>query len=116
MKVLRAFAAVMVLVTTFNALSAISRAESVEGLDKFMGVLMHALPVSELAPTFAPLGNMTRYELKDQERRGTRNIIQVISYHQHGTVQWTIIRDDATGKFESASYVVNLDATAKAVP
>jgi hypothetical protein len=57
--VLRAFAAVMVLVTTFNALLAVSKAESVEGLDKFMGVLMHAIPVGELAPTFAPLGNMT---------------------------------------------------------
>ena len=116
MKALRAFAAVMVLVTTFNALLAVSKAESVEGLDKFMGILMHAIPVGELAPTFAPLGNMTRYELKDQERRGTRNVIQVISYHQHGTVQWTIIRDDATGKFESASYVVNLDATVRTVP
>lgn len=116
MKVLRAFAAVMVLVTTFNALLAVSKAESVEGLDKFMGVLMHAIPVGELAPTFAPLGNMIGYELKGQDGRGTRSFIEVISYHQHGTVQWTIIRDDATGKFESATYVIDPDATAKPVP
>jgi hypothetical protein len=45
----------------------------VEGLDKFMGILMHAIPVGELAPTFAPLGNMTGYELKGQDGRGTRS-------------------------------------------
>jgi hypothetical protein len=56
-----------------HALLALSKAESVEGLDKFMGVLMHAIPVGELAPTFAPLGNMTGYELKGQDGRGTRS-------------------------------------------
>jgi hypothetical protein len=38
MKMMRAFVAVMAVVTTFNALLAVSKAESVEGLDKFMGV------------------------------------------------------------------------------
>ena len=114
MKMLRAFVAVMAVVTTFNALLAVSKAESVEGLDKFMGVLMQAIPVGELAPTFAPLGNMTRYEFKGQDGRGTRSVIKVITYHQHGTVQWTIIHDDATGKFDSASYAIDLDATAEA--
>jgi hypothetical protein len=97
MKMMRTFVAVMAVVTTFNALLAVSKAESVEGLDKFMGVLMHAIPVGELAPTFAPLGNMTRYEFKGKDGSGTRSVIRVIAYHQHGTVQWTIIHDDATG-------------------
>ena len=111
---LRAFVAVMVLVTTLNALLAVSKAESVEGLDNFMGVLRYAIDTGELASTFAPLGNMTRYEFKGQDGSGTRSVIKVVAYHQHGTVQWTITHDDATGKFESASYAIDLDATAEA--
>jgi hypothetical protein len=113
MKKMHAFVVITVVATTFNAVLPISKAESVEGLDNFISVLMYALPAAELAPSFAPLGKMTRYEFKGKDESGSRSVIRVVAYHQRGTVQWIIIHDDATVKFDSASYAIQLDATAE---